>query len=101
MNAEFQVWVLFLGLVLGGAIAWVALGSVGRGADPAAFESEDERALEAGWLARELAARGHLVDVETVEAVLALHHDLAAGRAVAGPDAGEPSVRADEDRLIG
>ena len=114
MNDEFQVWILVLGLVLGAALAWFALGSAGRAVDLESFESDDERALEADWLARELARQGRPVDAEVLEAALALHHDLAGGRIVdeIGSAAGRtiepggtaggatgPSARAEQDRF--
>jgi predicted nucleic acid-binding protein len=80
VNDEFQVWALVLGLALGAALAWFALGSAGHAADLESHETDDERALEADWLARELTRQGHPVDADTLEAALALHHDLAAGR---------------------
>ncbi len=88
MNDEFQVWVLLLGLALGAALAWFALGSGGRVLDPDSLETDDERALEADWLARELEKQGRPVEPGTLEAALALHHDLATGRAVEASDVG-------------
>lgn len=95
MNDEFQVWVLVLGLALGAAITWFALGSAGRAADSGSLESDDEQALEADWLARELTRQGHPTDAETLQAALALHHDLLAGRAEDGGVAGDGEDAAD------
>ncbi|MCU0484347.1 MAG: hypothetical protein MUC54_08805 [Chloroflexi bacterium] len=86
MNDEFQVWVLLLGLGLGAAIAWFALGTAGTAADPERLETDDERALEAAWLARELEGRGQPVDPVALETALALHRDLGAGRLINGGD---------------
>ena len=109
MNDEFQVWVLVLGLALGAALTWFALGGAGHAADPGSLETDDERALEADWLARELTRQGRPADAETLDAALALHHDLAAGRATGtagqSADSGRAtgtaghSVGAEQDRL--
>jgi hypothetical protein len=90
MNDEFQVWVLLLGLALGAALAWFALGGTGRTSDTGPLETDDERALEADWLARELERQGRPVDAGTLAAALALHHDLATGRVGQSSDALPP-----------
>jgi predicted nucleic acid-binding protein len=87
VNDEFQVWVLLLGIAVGAAIAWFALGSAGRAADPTLLETDDERALEAAWLARELERQGRSVDPEALEAALALRHELATGRPLESSEA--------------
>jgi hypothetical protein len=91
MNEEFQVWVLLAGLAVGAALAWFAFGGGSRAPDLEAFETGDERALEAEWLARELEKQGRPVEPATLEAALALHRDLVTGRAAKrGPVAPAP-----------
>lgn len=80
MNDQFQVWVLLLGIACGATIAWLAFTSVGAAADPDLYETRDERALEARWLADELGRQGQSVDPDALEAALVLDRDLAAGR---------------------
>ncbi|MCU0483935.1 MAG: hypothetical protein MUC54_06670 [Chloroflexi bacterium] len=92
MNDEFQAWVLLLGLALGAAIAWFALANAGRATDLERLDTDDERALEATWLARELEGRGQPVDPLALETALALHRDLVAGRIVDGADEPAPPL---------
>jgi hypothetical protein len=89
VNDEFQLWVLLVGLAVGAALAWFALGGGGRAPDPDSIETEDERALEAEWLATELERQGRTVAPDTLRAALALHRDLASGRAAEPPEAPE------------
>jgi hypothetical protein len=68
--AEFQWWLLLLGLVAGGGVvAVVYLDGARRDA-----EIEDrELPAEATWIAERIAARGSSVDRATVEDVLIEH----------------------------
>jgi hypothetical protein len=72
--AEFQWWLLIVGLVAGGGLVFV-VSMDGRRRD------EDiqgiEREAEATWIADQLAARDRepIVDPETVEAVLRVHRE--------------------------
>ena len=68
--AEFQWWLLLLGLVAGGGIvAVVYLDGARRDQDIA----DDELPAEAVWISERLAARGRTVDPPTVERVLLEH----------------------------
>ena len=69
--AEFQWWLLIVGLIAGGAlVAALSMDSARRDADVAA----DERAAEATFVADQLVGTGRELDRETVEAILLAHH---------------------------
>jgi len=69
--AEFQWWLLLVGLVAGGGlVAVVSMDSRRREQDI----SELEQRAEASWIAEQLAGGGGL-DPSTVEAVLRAHRD--------------------------
>src|SRR3954454_24384871 len=79
VNAEFNWWLLIVGLVVGAGLAWLVL------ADSTRREADiEERELggEARWIADELAASGARVEDERVLEVLRLHR---AYRAAAPP----------------
>jgi len=68
--AEFNWWMLLVGLVVGGGLVWFVL------ADQRRREVDidaEERAREALWLSANLADEGHKVTPEAAERLLALH----------------------------
>jgi len=70
MNAEFNWWLLIVGVVVGAVLAYLVL------ADSARRERdvlEREVPAEAAWLSRTLADEGVPVDADTTEAVLRAH----------------------------
>ncbi len=68
--AEFQWWLLLLGLVAGGGIvAVVYLDGARREQDI----EDGELPAEATWISERLIARGHPVDAATAERVLVEH----------------------------
>jgi hypothetical protein len=70
VNAEFNWWLLIVGLVIGAGLVWLIL------ADSARREvdvEQRERAGEARWIAEELRRAGRTVTDETVLDVLDLH----------------------------
>ncbi len=70
MNAEFNVWLLIVGLVLGAGLVWVVMMDARRReADIDALE----RPREAAWLSAILAEDGHDVSLEAAEQMLLLH----------------------------
>jgi hypothetical protein len=70
--AEFQWWLLLVGLVAGGAlVAVLQMDSARREVDIA----RQEREAEAGLLTEQLLDEGHRVDNATVAAVLRAHAD--------------------------
>ena len=113
MNAEFNVWLLIVGLVVGAGLVWLVI------MDSRRRESEIdevERPREAAWLSAVLGEDGFDVSPEAADRLLLLHRayleapppDGAMGGddgAPAGDDSPAPasidegSVAADEDRL--
>lgn len=72
VNAEFNWWLLVVGLVVGAGLVWfVLMDSRRREVDIA----ERERPLEAAWLARRLADEGYDVSPEAAERLLELHRE--------------------------
>jgi hypothetical protein len=70
VNAEFNWWLLMVGLVVGAGLVWFVI------ADQRRREVDidaNERAREALWLSAGLADEGHEVSPELVERLLALH----------------------------
>lgn len=70
MNAEFNWWLLIVGLVVGAGLVWfVVLESRRREVDI----DEAERPREAAWLAAVLAEEGHDVSPDAAARLLELH----------------------------
>jgi hypothetical protein len=70
VNAEFNWWLLIVGLVIGAGLVWLILAdSARREADI----SERERGSEARWIAEALQDHGRQVSPEDVLEVLVLH----------------------------
>ena len=70
MNAEFNWWLLVVGLVVGAGLVWFVV------ADQRRREVDvdaEERAREALWLSAALADEGKKVKPEVAERLLALH----------------------------
>jgi hypothetical protein len=70
MNAEFNWWLLIVGVVVGAVLTYLVL------ADSARREHdvvERELPAEAAWLARTLTDEGRPVDGDTAEALLRAH----------------------------
>lgn len=101
VNAEFNWWLLIVGLVVGAGLTWLVLADLRRGEDEV---DAAEIPPEAAWIADRLAAAARPLSVEAVEAVLRAHRDyvrlgpadldrvLATGQADATPvPAGSPS----------
>ncbi len=68
MSAEFNWWLLIVGLVAGGALTWLVLADSNRREQEI---SEEELSAEAAWIARTLAEP--LTDADLVERVLRAH----------------------------
>ena len=68
MNAEFNWWLLIVGVVIGGALTWLVLADLGRRDQEI---DEEELRAEAGWLARSL--DDPRVDADVAERVLRAH----------------------------
>ena len=70
VNAEFNWWLLIVGLVVGAGIAWfVLMDARRRDVDV----DEQERPREALWLSRMLGDEGHRVSPDAAERMLELH----------------------------
>jgi hypothetical protein len=70
VNAEFNWWLLLVGLVVGAGLAWfVVMDTRRRDVDI----DERERPREALWLSRMLADEGHRISPEAAERLLMLH----------------------------
>ena len=70
MNAEFDVWLLIVGLVVGAGLAWlVMLDSRRRETEVDAVE----RPREAAWLSAVLVDEGYDVSPEAADRLLVLH----------------------------
>jgi hypothetical protein len=75
MNAEFNWWLLIVGLVLGAALTWLVMAdSTRREIDI----TEAERPAEALWIAGILAGSGRPMDATQIEEVLRLHREYLA-----------------------
>ncbi|HWP62752.1 MAG TPA: hypothetical protein VNO86_04710 [Candidatus Binatia bacterium] len=75
VNAEFNWWLLIVGLVVGAGIAWLVLADLRR-SDEEVEASELE--AEAAWIAGRLAEAARPLSVEAVEAVLRRHREYLA-----------------------
>jgi hypothetical protein len=70
VNAEFNVWLLIVGLILGAGLVWlVVMDSRRREAEVDGFE----RPREAAWLSAVMAEDGYDVSPEAAERLLLLH----------------------------
>jgi hypothetical protein len=70
MNAEFNWWLLIVGLVVGAGLVWLVIADWSRREEDL---SSEERAAESGWIAETLRSRGEHVDPATAEEILELH----------------------------
>ncbi len=89
MNAEFNWWLLIVGLVIGAGLVWLILAdNTRREADI----SERERGSEARWIAEALHDQGRRVSAEDVLDVLDLHRSYLGAPPPDEPDAVEPAT---------
>jgi hypothetical protein len=68
--AEFNLWLLIVGIAAGAAVMWLVIGTLARRDDEL---DATEREAEAGWIARTIEEYGGRAPVELVEQILALH----------------------------
>ena len=72
VNAEFNWWLLIVGLVLGAGLTWLVMAeSTRRDADV----TDAEQRSEALWIATTLTAAGRPTDDDRVEEILRLHRE--------------------------
>jgi hypothetical protein len=83
MNAEFNWWLLIVGLVLGAALTWLVMADLSRSD---ADVNTAERAGEARWIATILPDAGRPIAAERVEDVLRLHGEYLAALPPDDPD---------------
>lgn len=83
MNAEFNWWLLIVGLVAGAALVWLVLAdSARRDADVEA----EEIPVEAAWIAATMRDDGEQIDPRTADRVLRLHRAYLAAPPPDGPE---------------
>ena len=70
MTEQYIGWALVVGLAIGGALVWFAIGRLPRSGEEIPPE---ERAAEAAWISRTIDERGGLAPPELVDEVLELH----------------------------
>ena len=70
MTAEFNWWLLLLGLVVGGGLTWLVLADTRRREQDL---EDDELTTEAAWLEARLAEEGRPLSADTLEHVVRLH----------------------------
>lgn len=70
--AEFQWWLLLVGLVAGGGLVAVVSMDARRREDDL---TELERRAEATWISDRIAGRDGMVDPSTIEAILSVHRE--------------------------
>jgi hypothetical protein len=90
VNAEFNWWLLIVGLVLGAALTWLVMADLTR--SDADIEAA-EQAGEARWIATILTDAGRPITADRVDDVLRLHRDY-----LAAPPPDDPTqVPSDEE----
>ncbi len=70
VNAEFNWWLLIVGLVVGAGLVWFVLLDARRREEDV---TEEERPREAAWLSRTLSEEGYDISPSAAERMLALH----------------------------
>ena len=93
MNAEFNVWLLIVGLVVGAGLVWLVI------LDSRRRESEIdevERLGEAAWLSAVMAEEGVEVSPDTADRMLQLHRAYLEAPPPDGALGGTPATVMDE-----
>lgn len=70
MTEQYIGWALVVGLVIGGALVWFAVGRLPRSGEEI---PPKERAAEAEWISRTINERGGMAPSDLVEEVFDLH----------------------------
>ena len=90
MNAEFNWWLLIVGLVVGAGLVWFVVADTRRREQDI---DDDERPREALWLSAVLGEEGHDVSPATAARVLELHRSYLDAPP---PDPAEPDAADDQ-----
>ena len=94
MNAEFNWWLLIVGLVIGAALTWLVMAEAAR---RDADLGDEERRGEAVWIASLLSSPDRPEDARRVEEILRLHREYLAAPPPDEPEPNEPDVPADAE----
>ena len=70
MTEQYIGWALVVGLAIGGALVWFAIGRLPRGSEEI---PPDELKAESAWISETINERGGLAPEDLVEEVLELH----------------------------
>jgi hypothetical protein len=87
--AEFNLWLLIVGIAAGAAVMWLVIGTLARNDDE---ENAEERELEAAWISDTIEQHGGRAPATLVEQILALHRRYLQG----GPGIPVPQGEPDE-----
>ena len=72
MTEQYIGWALVVGLAIGGALVWFAVGRLPRSGEEM---TPEERTAEALWISRTITERGGMAPEDLVEEILELHAD--------------------------
>lgn len=92
VNAEFNWWLLIVGLVVGAGLVWLVLADSNRRESEIA---EEELPMEAAWIAVTMRDAGQPIEPEVTEQVLRLHRLYLASLPPDEPDDQDESWDAD------
>jgi len=93
MNAEFQWWLLLVGLVVGAILVFLVMADFSRSADE---QADGELSHEASWIAGQLTSADRPLDPATVEDILRLNREWLAGPAMQAEELEAPPAQASE-----
>ncbi|HEY7828901.1 MAG TPA: hypothetical protein VIB99_11735 [Candidatus Limnocylindrales bacterium] len=91
MNAEFQWWLLLVGLAVGAILVFLVVADFSRAADE---QADVELSHEADWIAGQLGSAEQPLDPALVEDVLRLNREWLAGPAMQAEELETPAPSA-------
>ena len=97
MNAEFQWWLLLVGLVIGALLVFLVMVDFSRSADE---QADTELSQEADWIAGLLAPAPGPIDSALIEEILRLNREWLGGPALQADEL-EPDDPGSADRRTG
>lgn len=95
MNAEFNWWLLIVGLVIGASLTWLVMAETTRREIDIA---DHERRSEARWISTILSRTGRDTSSDRVEEVLRLHREYLAAPPPDEPDEATAAVAGARER---